>query len=91
MWALLLGRLTREEEVVVGTPVAGRPHRDLEGVVGPLLNMVALRVRVSGERRFEQLLGEVKASVVDALEHQELPFEKLVEATTVDRAMNRAI
>jgi amino acid adenylation domain-containing protein len=75
----LLHRLTGEEDVVVGTPVAGRDRVELEPLIGFFVNILPLRCRLSGELRFLDLLGRVREATLQAYAHQDLPFEKLVE------------
>ena len=71
---VLLYRYTGQPDICVGTPIAGRQHRDLEGLVGFFVNMLALRTEVRGETSFVELLRAVKATTLEAYEHQELPF-----------------
>ncbi|HEY9420388.1 MAG TPA: condensation domain-containing protein, partial [Thermoanaerobaculia bacterium] len=75
----LLYRLTGQEDVVVGTPVAGRDRVELEPLIGFFVNMLPLRSRVSGEASFSALLGRVRETTLQAYAHQALPFERLVE------------
>ena len=67
------------EDVVVGTPIAGRKRTELESLIGFFLNTLVLRTDVSGNPSFAALLERVKHTALEAYEHQELPFEKLVE------------
>jgi len=82
--AALLHRWTGAEEVVFGTQVAGREEVELEGLVGPFVNTVALRLDVSGDPAFATLLDRVRQAVGDALEHAAAPIE--VVAPVLDRA-----
>ncbi|MBA2675656.1 non-ribosomal peptide synthetase, partial [Ramlibacter sp.] len=74
-----LARWSGQQDIVVGTPVAGRTHRATEGLIGFFVNMLALRTDLAGEPSFRELLGRVKETALDAFAHQHLPFEKLVE------------
>ncbi|MFD7657749.1 amino acid adenylation domain-containing protein, partial [Actinosynnema sp. NPDC059797] len=78
-FAARLGRLAGQDEVVVGTPVAGRPHADLEHLVGFFVNTLALRAHVGGDPTFSELLARVRDVTVNGLAHADLPFERLVE------------
>ena len=78
-YALLLARVSGETEVVVGTPIAGRDRPELEGLVGCFVNTVVLRNRIAPEATVEQYLDASRAMVLDAFEHQDLPFDMLVE------------
>ncbi|WP_164018755.1 non-ribosomal peptide synthetase [Pyxidicoccus trucidator] len=73
----LLRRYTGQEDVVVGCPVSQRVQPELESVVGLLLNTVAVRTRVEAGASYQQLLARVRQSVVEALAHQHVPFEKV--------------
>ncbi|MCA1613498.1 MAG: amino acid adenylation domain-containing protein, partial [Acidobacteria bacterium] len=83
---VLLYRYTGQEEIVVGTPVAGRTHAEVEGLVGFFVNTLALRTRLSGRMSFRELLGRVREVCVGAFAHQELPFEKVVEELQPERS-----
>ncbi len=75
----LLSRLSGQDDVVVGSPVVGRNRPELEGVVGYFVNTLPLRTRVEPSASFEMLLDRVRATVLAALEHQDLPFAVLAE------------
>ncbi|MET9882852.1 amino acid adenylation domain-containing protein [Streptomyces sp. NPDC006430] len=82
---IVLGRWSGQHDVAVGTPVAGRGQVELERLVGLLVNTVVLRGDLSGEPSFEEFLGRVKESVLGAFDHQEVPFERLVEQLRPER------
>jgi non-ribosomal peptide synthetase component F len=86
---VLLKRYSGEEEVVVGSPVAGRTRKELEGVVGFFVNTLVLRVKVDEQERVEQLLERVKDVALGAYEHQQVPFEKIVEELQPERDLSR--
>ncbi len=75
----LLHRLTGQDDLVLGSPVAGRNHVGTEGLIGFFVNTVVLRIRLAGELTLRQLVGRVREVVLDVYEHQELPFDRLVE------------
>ncbi len=75
--------------MIVGTPVAGRDHPDLEGLVGCFLNTVALRVRLEEEETFETLLAKVKTLVLDATQHQSYPYDRLTQRLVPRRDISR--
>ena len=81
----LLYRFTGQEDILVGSPFAGRNESELEGLIGFFTNTLVLRNRLAGNPTFRELLGRVRASTAGALAHQELPFEKLVESLQVRR------
>jgi amino acid adenylation domain-containing protein len=83
--AALLGRLAGQEEVNVGTPVAGRDRPEIEGVVGYFVNTLVLRLDLSGQPTFRALLGRVRERAVEAWQGAELPFEELVSALRPQR------
>jgi amino acid adenylation domain-containing protein len=86
---LLLHRLSGQDDIVVGTPISGRNHPDLEKLVGLFLNTVVLRIDLSGNPTFDELLRRVQATTLGAYSNQELPFERLVEEIHPDRSLNR--
>src|SRR5262245_9231819 len=76
---ILLGRLSGQDDVVIGTPVAGRRHLETEKLIGFFVNTLALRGDLSGNPTFKELLNQVRSVVFDAMDYQEMPFEKLVD------------
>ncbi|MGG4197323.1 amino acid adenylation domain-containing protein, partial [Paenibacillus jamilae] len=88
-YSALLGRLSGQEEVIVGTSIAGRSHADLQGMIGMFVNTLALRMNPSGEKPFTAYLEEVKQTALGALEHGDYPFEELVEQVVKQRDMSR--
>jgi amino acid adenylation domain-containing protein len=86
----LLSRLTGEGDVVVGVPVSNRGRAELEGVVGCLANTLALRARPSGGLSFRQLVRRAHEASIEALAHQEVPFEQVVEAVRPERHLARS-
>lgn len=74
---VLLLRINGKEDIIVGTPVAGRDRSETEGLIGVFLNALALRTNLSGNPTFLELLARVREVVLGAYDHQELPFEKL--------------
>ncbi|MFP2960560.1 amino acid adenylation domain-containing protein [Myxococcus sp. 1LA] len=85
----LLSRYSGQLDFVVGTPVANRPHPRLEGLIGFFVNTLPLRARLHGNPSFHQLLGRVRDVCLEAFAHQELPFERLVDALHVAREPGR--
>ena len=86
---VLLWRYTGESDVVVGTPVANRTRSEMEGVIGFFVNTLALRTYVEGRESFRELLGRVRETCLGAYQHQEVPFERLVEELQPQRDMSR--
>ncbi|MGC4775122.1 condensation domain-containing protein [Micromonospora chalcea] len=85
-FAVLLHRLTGDEEVVVGSPVANRRLVELEPLIGLFMNTVALRTDLRGEPSFRELLRRVGAVCLAAYDHQGIPFERLVEQLQPERS-----
>jgi hypothetical protein len=86
----LLFRHTGQDDIIVGSPVAGRNRKEVEGLIGLFLNMLVLRTDLSGNPPFNELLQRVRKVAVDAFAHQEVPFEKIVEELQPDRDASRS-
>lgn len=89
-FSVLLGRFAGQEDVVVGTPIANRTRAETEPLVGLFINTLALRTRLHGNPRFDELVEQVRTTTLQAYANQDLPFEKVVEALGVPRDMSRA-
>ncbi|WP_122625707.1 non-ribosomal peptide synthetase, partial [Pseudomonas viridiflava] len=89
-WATTLTRLSGQAEVVIGSPVAGRGRTELEDLVGLFVNTLAVRIDTSGSPSGEALLAQVKARVLEAQDHQDLPFEQVVEVVRPTRSLAHA-
>ncbi|MBT6562980.1 MAG: amino acid adenylation domain-containing protein, partial [Candidatus Scalindua sp.] len=83
-------RYTGQNDIIVGTPIAGRQHKDLDGQIGFYVNTLALRDDVKGEEPFSMLLKKVKETVTAGFDNQIYPFDLLVEELEVKRDMSRS-
>ncbi len=81
----LLCRYTGEEDLVLGTPIAGRSRAEIEGLIGFFVNTLVLRTSLAGDVSFLELLARVRTTALDAYAHQDLPFEQLVAELTPQR------
>ncbi|HEX6096257.1 MAG TPA: non-ribosomal peptide synthase/polyketide synthase [Thermoanaerobaculia bacterium] len=87
-WGVLLSRLSGQQDVVIGTPVANRQRHEVEGLIGFFVNTLAMRMRLDGEPTLAALLAQVKETTLAAFAHQELPFEQVVEAVQPQRSLS---
>ncbi|GMX60226.1 non-ribosomal peptide synthase/polyketide synthase [Paenibacillus elgii] len=88
-YTVLLHKYTGQQDVIVGTPIAGRTHGDLQPIIGMFVNTLAIRNSPTGEKTFLTYLEEVKEATLNAYEHQDYPFEELVEKVQVVRDLSR--
>ena len=86
---VLLARYSGQDDLVVGSPIAGRNRVELEGLIGLFVNTLALRTDLSGDPTFRELLGRIRESTLDAFAHKDLPLVKLVEELKPGRSSNR--
>ncbi|MCP5045909.1 MAG: amino acid adenylation domain-containing protein, partial [bacterium] len=86
---ILLSKLSGQEDIVIGTPVAGRRHADLEKIIGMFVNTLALRNYPVGRKTVKEFIEEVKKRILSTFENQEYPFEVLVEQMDVQRDVER--
>ncbi|HLM66009.1 MAG TPA: condensation domain-containing protein, partial [Longimicrobium sp.] len=88
-FAALLGRYAGQDDVVVGSPIAGRHRAESEPIVGLFVNTLGLRTDLSGDPTFRELVRRVRQATLDAYAHQDLPFERLADELAVDRSLDR--
>jgi tyrocidine synthetase-3 len=89
LFNILLSKICIQEEIIVGTPTAGRNHDDLAGIMGMFVNMLVLRNHLPVEKSFSQSVQTVQTSLMEAMENQDFQFEDLVERLYQDRDMSR--
>ena len=86
----LLNKYTGQEDIVIGTPVAGRDHKDLENQIGIFVNNLPLRSRFTEEISFRELLKLVKKNTIEAYGHQVYPFDRLIDDLKLQRDLSRS-
>ena len=87
-WAAVLSRLSGQEDLVIGVPAANRGRPETEGLIGFFINTLALPVKLRNEPSVAELLGQVRATALAAQDHQDLPFEQVVEIVQPPRRLN---
>ncbi|HYH80464.1 MAG TPA: amino acid adenylation domain-containing protein, partial [Longimicrobium sp.] len=87
-FSLVLARLSGQDDVVVGTPIAGRTRAETERLIGLFLNSLALRTDLSGEPTFRELLRRVRKTTLDAYARQDVPFERLLDELQPRRSLS---
>ncbi|WP_157752968.1 condensation domain-containing protein [Chitinophaga sp. MD30] len=86
----LLYRYVSQNDICIGSPVAGRQQQQLESLIGFFVNTLAIRSHITGEMPFSALLQQVRQTTLEAYEHQDVPFEKIVESLGIERDMSRS-
>jgi amino acid adenylation domain-containing protein len=89
-WQALLARYSGQDDIVVGTPIAGRTRAETEGVIGMFVNTLVLRSNLRGQPSFRELVARVREVCLGAYAHQDLPFEQVVEALQPVRSLSYA-
>ncbi len=87
---VLLARYSRQADIAVGSPIANRTRGEYEGLIGFFVNTLVLRVQAEGSLGFHELLGQVRRVTLGAYEHQDLPFERIVEELRPERSLSHS-
>ncbi|HET7462386.1 MAG TPA: amino acid adenylation domain-containing protein [Longimicrobium sp.] len=87
-WAAVLSRLSGRDDVVIGTPVANRGRREIEGLIGFFVNTLALRLDLADAPTVTELLARVKERALEGQHHQDIPFEQVVERVDPARSLS---
>ena len=87
--SILLSKYTGQEDIIVGSPIAGRPHPDLENIIGMFVNTLAMRSYPSSEKSYVEFLDSVKEVALSAYENQDYQFEELVDKLNLSRDLSR--
>ncbi len=88
-WSVLLGRHAGQDDLLVGSPIAGRNRREIEDLIGFFVNTLVLRSQLEPAAGFRALVARTRRAALDAFEHQDLPFERLVEELAPERDLAR--
>jgi amino acid adenylation domain-containing protein len=86
---VLLSKISGQEDIIIGTPIAGRRHADLQYIIGMFVNTLVMRNYPHGEKTFAQFLEEVRKQTMGAFENQDYPFEELVDRLAIKRDTDR--
>ena len=85
---ILLAKYTSGDDIIIGSPIAGRPHADLEGIIGMFVNTLAMRNYPKNDKTYAEFLNEVKATAIKAYENQDYQFEELVDKLDLRRSLS---
>lgn len=89
LYAVFLGKISGQEDIIVGSPVAGRSHADVQTILGMFVNTLAIRSRPERNKTVKQLLLEIKETAFNAFSNQEYPFEDLVDRVNIQKDAGR--
>jgi len=87
-YAALLYRYTNQKDIMIGSPVANRSAKEVEGLIGFFVNTLGLRVKPDQTISFKELCKQVRSTCLDAFDHQDIPFEQVVDKLNIPRRMN---
>lgn len=90
-WYVLLARYSGQEDIVIGTPVAGRINEKVSNIIGMFVNMLAMRNNPDADKKFIDFFREVKTNTIEAFKYQNYQFDNLIEHLTVNRQLNRNV
>ena len=86
---ILLSRYTGQKDIVVGSPIANRHYQEIEGLIGFFVNTLAFRTTFEEDNSFVDVLQKVKETTLQGYQHQDVPFEQLVDHVNISRELNR--
>ncbi|MEO5562925.1 MAG: amino acid adenylation domain-containing protein, partial [Chitinophagaceae bacterium] len=89
VYNVLLNKLSNQDDIIIGAPVAGRQHADVENMIGLFINILPLRTRLEGEQGFSHFLASLKSNVLACFENQSYPYEQLIEKLRIERDVSR--
>jgi len=89
-WSCVLSRMSGQDDIVIGSPTANRNHHQIESLIGFFVNTLALRIDASGDPTVRDLLERVRRTSLDAQNHQDLPFEQIVDIVQPPRSMSHS-
>ncbi len=89
MYSILLSKLGNQQDIVIGTPVAGREHADLDNIIGMFVNTLPLRTSPQGALSYTAFLSKLKEETLSSFEHQSYPYEELINELNVERVSGR--
>ncbi|MCP4683645.1 MAG: AMP-binding protein, partial [Desulfobacterales bacterium] len=84
-----LGKICNQDDIIIGAPIAGRNHPDIEGLIGFFVNTLALRTDISGDPSFSDVVERVKETCIDAYSNQDYPFDRLIDKLNLFRDTSR--